>query len=148
LIESKYRPETTDLQDMSYDRADVIRLMQEKGKTFGICKLIEIKDAVFFTLFVNSALYGVFNSGHETRVFERLVDDMVYAGNQFTINNMVCSDENGVYAVGYPQLLADYTGRHINDILKDDIDKRDLLVSLPEDANPVIFYYNYIEKAK
>ena len=144
VVNAKKWVKKEDLQEIQYeDRPDVILQMEKKERTFGISKLVEVKDAIFFSLISDNNFYNVFRSPEEIRVCGRIIDDMAYNGEQFPLNKMVCSDENGVYAVSNPHLFAQYTGRNISDILKEDLDKRELLVQLSEDSNPVIFYYEY-----
>lgn len=144
VVNTKDWASTKDLQELSNDGwTNVFSHMLEKGKSFGICKFVEIKNAVFFSVFIDSRMFNVFKSPEETRVFHRFVDDLAYAGNRISVSKIVCSDENGVYAVSEPFLYADFIGEELDNLLNDDLDKRELLTQLPEDSNPVIFYYEY-----
>lgn len=115
--------------------------MMKDNRVFGITQLIECGEYVFFTIWDGKEEFSVYNSKDEARVFKLFGDDLVYTDDRFPINNMQFSDSKGIYAYTYPQLFAFSVGVDLKDILNPKIDRYDELIKLPEDANPVLFYY-------
>lgn len=122
--------------------------MKNKDRVFGMTALIECQDCIFFTIWDNKKMYSVYNSEDETKVFDLFKDDLVYTTDRFPINNMQCADSKGVYAIAYPTEFALFAGVDLEDIVNPEIERYDELISLPEDANPVLFYYELKEKGE
>lgn len=133
---------TPELQE-AYEKSGInaFQTIMEGDRLFGINGLIECGDFTIFWLCDGKKQVNVYHSGSRTKVFNRLVDDLLYKGDQFPINNIICSDSKGVYAISSPQDFASFSGKNVGDILNSNVEKYDELSKLSEDANPVIFYY-------
>ncbi len=116
-------------------------IMQEENRIFALTGLIECKDFVFFSFEDGPRTHSVYNWKGETKVFERLADDLALIDERFPINCIQFADDKGIYARAYPPQFAEFARVELKDILNPNIPKYEELIKLPEDANPVLFYY-------
>lgn len=114
----------------------------EQNKIFGITDLIETNRGIFFTYRDGFGQTSIYNSKQESFAFKTLIDDLVYKENRFPLN-LKWSDTKGVYTYCNPLQYASFAGKTLKEIINTNVDKYDELINLPEDANPVIFYYEF-----
>jgi len=117
------------------------RKIEEKKRLFGITDFVEFGDVCFFGYSDGFELFNVYYSPKKTFSFRMMYDDLVCKNGEFPINFIKFSDSKGVYAYSYPTLLASNTNKILKEILNPDIEKYEELINLPEESNPVIFYY-------
>jgi len=93
----------------------------------------------YFRYFV---LYNKKNG--KTRVTMELIIDLGY-DKPWLFNHFACSDENGLYEMIGMMSIDRYVERVKGeaDFLKPSVDKYKQLKNLPDDSNPVIFYYEF-----
>ncbi len=115
--------------------------MRRENRVFGLNGLVECKDFIFFWFQDGTRYYNAYNWKDETRIFGMFRDDLAFIGERFPINNIQFADDKGIYACAYPPQFAEFARVELKDILNPNIPKYEELVKLPEDANPVLFYY-------
>ena len=118
------------------------RIMQEQNKIFGITDLIETKNGLFFQYISGAARCNVYSSGKETYSYLTLMDDVAFNGERFPLN-LKWGDSKGVYSYCNPHLYAAFIKGTLKDIVNPRVNNYDKLVQIEEDANPVIFYYEF-----
>lgn len=116
----------------------------EQNKIFGITDLIETNKGIFFKYCDGLGQKNIYNSKQESFAFTTLIDDLAYKKERFPLN-LKWSDAKGVYTYCNPLLYASFAGTTLKDIINTNVDKYNELINLPEDANPVIFYYEFKE---
>lgn len=84
----------------------------------------------------------VYSSGKETYSFTVLIDDIAFKGERFPLN-ITCGDSSGVYSYCNPVSFASFIKGTLKDVIGTNVSNYNELVHLEEDANPVIFYYEY-----
>jgi len=125
------------------DRIDAIR---NKNKVFCIYNYFETRNHIYFfykhgnTIF--PILYDLYDNSYQKAFLE---NDLVFNNTEiFNFPNFIYSDFNGVYE----SFDSPYTYELFLDWVKEGklahhVDKRDQLMKINEDSNPVIFYYSY-----
>ena len=79
----------------------------------------------------------------KTRITQLLINDIGYDKPKL-VNRFACSDENGLYEIIGMFSIEQYLERvKEDDFLKKSVDKYEQLRNLPEDTNPIIFYYEF-----
>lgn len=121
---------------------EAFRTMKEQNKKFGITDLIETNDGVFFKYMDGTIQRHVYSSGKETYSFTVLIDDIAFKGERFPLN-ITCGDSSGVYSYCNPVSFASFIKGTLKDVIGTNVSNYNELVHLEEDANPVIFYYEY-----
>ena len=120
--------------------------MKTKNKIFGIFNYFETKNHIHFcysqgTTHIHPILYC-----KSTNLYQEtfLQNDLVFDINKFS-EYFIFSDSNGVYESYYGNSLIHEL--FLKDIkegkLAPHLDKREELMKITEDSNPVIFYYSY-----
>jgi hypothetical protein len=138
-----------DISDHPLDdlRSPLFAKLCSMDKILGIVFYFESTGMVYLTYQLKTKLYMLLYDKEtgETSLFERWTDDFSYPKESGVASffDTRYGDRDGVYNVmnGYylPQLIDDI----INDKVNPDMDKLEEIKNLPEDSNPVIFYYEY-----
>jgi len=106
-------------------------------KIYGIQNFIETKDFIFFQFDHGQTSTGLYRKYEETTTIGFFKNDLLYKTGCLLTPR--CTDDKGAYeAVAMDQFLLYY-----KDLLLDDVDKRDQLLALDENSNPIIFYYEF-----
>lgn len=142
---------TTDIKNLQQYKKENhgsynLNIINEKKRIFNISQFMEVKDLIYFNyeqqMERHHVLYNI--STRNTFISRLFADDLVYSDIGQQINSIFCcSDENGLYAYIHPAAMPYFVNYAINGVLKNDLDKKDKLINLPEDSNPVLFYYKY-----
>ena len=123
----------------------ILQAIRDRGFSFQISNYMEWNDYISFNYLKGKDLYFVlFNKKNgKIRTSKLLLNDLGYK-NVGIVSSFVCSDENGLYEMigmfsidGFVQSIQQY------DILKESLDKYEELMNLPEDTNPILFYYEF-----
>ena len=128
-------------------KAPIERLQTlQKDKIYGFYNYIETEKHINFGYSISTTKPQAKQQNvlidKQTNVIQKVLwtNDIVYS-LKFHYPNFIFSDSNGVYEyVYFHRLLSVDT---FKGILLPSVDKFDELQKLPEDANPVIFYYSY-----
>ena len=114
--------------------------------SYNISKFVEWNDYFCFRyqkkMFSYFVLHNI-NTGN-TKIAKYILNDLGYNEPNWLVNDFICSDENGVY-----ELIDDFSLERylewikVDGYVKKSLDKYEELRNLPEDTNPVIFYYNF-----
>lgn len=118
------------------------RKMIEQNKKFGITDLIETNDGLFFRYMDGLIGRHVYSSSKETYSYTILIDDLAFNGERFPLN-LEWVDSEGVYSYCNPSTYASFIRGTLKDIINTNVSNYNELVNLEEDANPVIFYYQF-----
>ena len=117
----------------------------EKDIAFNINNYMEWGD---FVSFQYQKKYNSFFVLHNTktqttRVTTMLIDDLVY-GKPALSCYFACADSTGLYGIMKESQLLRFIERAKEEgFLNPDLDKRNELKNIPEDSNPVIFFYEF-----
>jgi len=132
-------------EDLNYDKVQTFQTIRNKGFSYNINSYMEWNDFISFFYIKNHYKYFVLYNKKtgKTRTTQSLTNDMAY-GKPWIVNGFSCSDENGLYEIIGMFSLNRYLERIKEDnFLKRSLDKYEELKNLPEDTNPVIFYYEF-----
>lgn len=121
---------------------DADRIMIEQNKKFGITDLIETNDGLFFRYRDGLIERHVYCSSQETYSYTVLIDDLAFNGKRFPLN-LEWVDSKGVYSYCNPSSFASFIGGTLKDVINPNVGNYNELVNLEEDANPVLFYYEF-----
>ncbi|GHT79045.1 hypothetical protein FACS189464_3470 [Bacteroidia bacterium] len=152
LLQSKNLTTKKDI-DKLQDGTDVIEkvkrleALKETSKIYNIHNYIEHGNLIFFEYQQGKESHSVLynTNSQETQIAEYTANDLVYQDS--TIRNhirIMFFDQHGVYdvpATGWVNSLQDFFIKQNK--LATRLDKLDQLKQLPEDSNPVIFYYEF-----
>lgn len=119
-------------------------VLNEKRRIFNISQFVEFGNMIYFNCEQQMKKYHIlFNTATEkTFISQLFYDDLIYSKTNNYINSIFCcSDGNGLYAYIDPNAMTYFIDFVKDGILRDDLDKRDVLMNLSEDSNPVLFYY-------
>jgi len=117
-----------------------------KDKVFIIRRFIECKNLIHFEYIQGTHSYTVlYNIIDKTaKITELFHDDLTYPQGGF-LQTIACSDSNGVYAYTPTRSIKFIIELSNSNQLAKDLDKKDELMKLTEDSNPVVFYYECME---
>ena len=118
------------------------KIMIEQNKKFGIVDLIETNNGLFFKYTDGAIQRNVYSSDKETFSFLTLIDDLAFNGERFPLN-LKWADSKGIYSYCNPSIFASFAGGTLKDIVNTNVGNYDTLINMEEDANPVIFYYEF-----
>lgn len=121
---------------------DADRIMIEQNKKFGITDLIETNDGLFFRYRDGLIERHVYSSSQETYSYTVLIDDLAFNGERLPLN-LEWVDSRGVYSYCNPSSFASFIGGTLKDVINPNVGNYNELVNLEEDANPVLFYYEF-----
>jgi hypothetical protein len=145
-IKSKDMVSSKDMEALTEeDPSDRYRhLMFRTNKIFSIIHYIESKNHVVFKYRHGKILYSVLHdlSTSTTRIANTLTNDLVYTGNGL-VPHFEFSDEEGAYEWINPLYMPDLLDKIQQGALVPDLENEDQLLTLTEESNPVIFYYEY-----
>lgn len=116
--------------------------MREQNKKFGITDLVETNDGLFFTYFDGPIQRHVYSSNKETYSYTVLIDDIAFNGERFPLN-IKWVGPKGVYSYCNPSSYASFIRGTLKDVINKNVSNYNELVHLEEDANPVLFYYEF-----
>lgn len=121
---------------------EAYQIMEEQNKKYGILDLIETNDGLFFKYTDGSIQRNVYCSSKEAYSYTILIDDIAFNGERFPLN-LKWVDSKGVYSYCNPSSYASFIGGTLKDIISTNVSNYNELLSIEEDANPVIFYYEF-----
>lgn len=121
---------------------DADQIMREQNKKFGITDLIETNDGLFFEYMDGPMGCHVYCSSKETYSYTVLIDDLAFNGERFPLN-LKWVDSRGVYSYCNPSSYASFIGGTLKDVINTNVGNYNELIHLEEDANPVLFYYEF-----
>ena len=144
-ITSKYLTTNADIDaTKGLEPNERIERIKNKNKIFCINFYFETKNHISFSYMqgknLNTLVYDL-----ATRTCKKgsLRNDLVFNG-KIHMPSILYSDSNGVYESFHKGLALEFIYRQIQSgSLAPNLDKREELMKLPEDTNPVIFYYSY-----
>lgn len=118
------------------------QIMKKQNKKYGIINLIETNDGLFFQYTDGPIRRNVYSSNQETYSYTVLIDDLAFNGERFPLNlNWV--DSRGVYSYCNPTSYASFVRGTLKDVINTNVGNYNELIHLEEDANPVLFYYEF-----
>jgi hypothetical protein len=115
-----------------------------KDITFNIYSYVEWGGFICFW-YQNRESYFVLHNieTKSSRITPLFINDLVY-GVPMLVNNFGCADSKGIYEVLDTYSIMQFVERSQEDnFLNTHLDKIEELKRLPDDSNPVIFYYQY-----
>jgi hypothetical protein len=121
--------------------------LQESSKFYDFSTFITYKDFIYFSCkqkFYSQQFYSN-KKTRETIFCSGVDDDLVYEKNDQHIGlqpRYYTSSDDGVYSVVQPSEMNTFLGLVKTGKLTKNLDKRDQLMKLNADANPVIFVYS------
>jgi len=116
------------------------------NKYNNICIFFENSSFIHFNIEKgNKLLMIVYNKQtHEVNIYQKRMDNMFYTINDgVPVPHFGCSDSHGVYYYFNTDHISWIKEAAKNGTLNQELDKLEELKSLDEDANPVIFYYEF-----
>ena len=121
-----------------------IESIQNRNKIFCINFYFETKNHIGFSYIHGKNLISIlYDRQNKTYKKGNFRNDLVFDGKQ-KMQNIKFSDANGVYESFHESVFLDLIYEQIrNGGLSLNLDKREEIMKLPEDTNPVIFYYSY-----
>jgi hypothetical protein len=132
------------------ESSDILRSLAHKGKIYDYFNYYETQRHIFFSYVHGQKLENLIidsqnKSVKKTYIFDDLV--LIYNGKSgLTSVHIVSSSSDGLYqCVDIQNQMDNYTifDAIKNNWLQPDLDKLEELKKLPEDTNPIIFYYTY-----
>jgi hypothetical protein len=152
-LQSKDLVSCTDIMAIkNMEEEEALQLMQlnRMNKLYGILNYAETGRHVFFNYIHGGADYSViFDLQTKSVKIAHIFNDLVYDRKGKTITvaspNYVFSTSEGVYDCIdiNNQFQTDFIESAKNGNVSSNLDKIDELRKLPEDSNPVLFYYSY-----
>ena len=144
-ITSKDLSKITD--DSRNNGGNVLQAIIDKGFSRNIHSFAEWNDFISFFYYTKDydKYFVLYNKKTgKTNVVQFFINDLGY-DKPWLINNSVCFDENGVYEIVGMFAIDMYLKRikEEDDLLKKSLDKYEQLRNLPDDSNPVLFYYEF-----
>lgn len=121
---------------------ETFRTMREQNKKFGITDLIETNDGLFFSYMDGSMGHHVYSSDKESYSYTILIDDLALNGERFPLN-LKWVDSKGVYTYYTLSSYASFIKGTLKDVINPNVSNYNALINLEEDANPVLFYYEF-----
>lgn len=118
------------------------QIMKKQNKKYGILDLIETNDGLFFKYTDGPIRRNVYCSSKEAYSYTILIDDIAFNGERFPLN-LKWVDSKGVYSYCNPSSYASFIGGTLKDIISTNVSNYNELLNIEEDANPVIFYYEF-----
>lgn len=121
---------------------DKMSSLMTKDVIHSIQDFFESKDIIFFKYqeknYISFVIYNKRN--HDYKIFKAMKDNLLYSLDYPPLPNFVGYDENGIYAsINMDNFLHFFE----NGQLAENIIKRNELMQLSEDSNPIIFYYEF-----
>jgi len=148
-LKSKYLTTEKDIED--FRGKDGMRInsinIAKSSKIFGVHCFFENENYVYFRL-AGGAMFAVIfdKKTKEVKLANRLNNDLIFNKNPIIfIGQFTFSDSNGAYEIWDTQTsaLSGFQRSLNNNDVVPDLDKLDELMKLEEDANPVIFFYEF-----
>ena len=129
---------------MQFNMANIIN----SPKIFNVHCYVENEDFICFRCgMVSSFVVIIYKKTGEVKLANYLSNDLIYRNDQRgMLGRFIFSDAKGVYDIldtQYLNMLNDFQNAIKNNEIIPDLDKLDQLMKLNEDANPIIFYYEY-----
>ena len=145
-IKSKHLVNHTDLDaTIGQVPKDRIQTIKNKNKIFCINNYLETKNHIFFHYTQGMTnvpiLYSLTTNSYQKVMFQ---NDLVFNDVMPPYQEFIFSDSNGIYGT-YNNVISNERFFELikKDKLATHVDKRDQLMKIAEDSNPVIFYYSY-----
>ena len=118
------------------------QIMIKQNKKFGITDLIETNDGLFFEYMDGPIGCHVYSSSKESYSYTILIDDLALNGERFPLN-LKWVDSKGVYTYYTLSSYASFIKGTLKDVINPNVSNYNALINLEEDANPVLFYYEF-----
>ena len=145
-IKSKHLVNNADL-DATIGKVpkDRIQTIKNKNKIFCIYNYLETKNHIFFHYTQGMTnvpiLYSLTTNSYQKATLQ---NDLVFNDAMLPHQEFIFSDSNGIYGT-YNNIVSN---ERFFELIKENklathVDKRDQLMKLADDSNPVIFYYSY-----
>ena len=131
------------IEESNNDIFKIDQALIDKECSYNIHSFAEWNDFIsFFYTRQYDKYFVLYNKKTgKTRIARQLINDLGY-DKPFFVNNFTCFDENGIYEIVGIFAINYYLEIIKKDkILKAGLDKYEQLINLPEDTNPIIFYY-------
>jgi hypothetical protein len=118
------------------------RINALNGKIYGFKNYFETKKHISFGYSISTTPYNILID-KDTKSIKKILwkNDMIYSLKTHNYPNFIFSDPNGVYE--FVNFQRTFSIDAFKTILLPSVDKFDELQKLPDDSNPVIFYYSY-----
>jgi hypothetical protein len=118
--------------------------LKEIPKIRDVHDYVESSQFLYFTYWKGKLLSSVLHyfDTHTTHCFNYLKNDVLWKSPRLPMRFMF-SDAKGTYEVIHPEGMYLFLEDIENDNLADRTDKREQLLALTEESNPVIFYYEF-----
>ena len=144
-IKSKHLTTNSDLDATAGMKpSEKIEYIKSKNRIFCITHYFETKNHIYFRYYHGRNIHTIFyDLISHTYQHAALFNDFVFKHSSEVIQHIIFSDSNGVYESFYPLHNKFFFEKIRQGELAPDLDKRDQLMKLDEEANPVIFYYSY-----
>jgi hypothetical protein len=133
------------IEDSNHDGGRILQAIAQKEISHNIHSYIEWDDFIsFYYMKQGDSYFVLYNKKTgKTRTAKYLNNDIGY-NKSILVNRFACSDKNGIYEIIGMYAIDMYLERIKEDgVLKPNLDKYEQLKNLPEDTNPVIFYYEF-----
>jgi len=133
------------IAETNNDGGRILQMIAEKGFLYNINSYIEWNDFICFYYLKSHYKYFVLYNKKtgKTQITQDLINDIGYDKPRL-INNFSYSDANGIYEMIGMFSINLYLERVREDgFLKKNLDKYEQLRNLPDDTNPVVFYYEF-----
>ena len=119
------------------------RGLEKMNKIYHVDSYFETKNKIIFSYkYEEKANSIIFDLSNKTYKKQKVLNDLVF--NQGNMRNILYADTSGVYESYQYGFYFTYIYDWIQQgFLALDLDKREELMQLPEDTNPVIFFHSY-----
>jgi hypothetical protein len=125
------------------------RILFDRNIAYGIHQIYEFGKLIYFRVYKGGTGINVFynTETNTTEIKDFIIDDLVFrkGGQSVLLPRLSFVDDKGVYSYFQDGMIHSLYEIAQSDGLNPNLDKRDSLVKLAEDANPVIFYYQFRE---
>ncbi len=149
-IKSKHLTDNADVEaTKGMEPQERINAIENKDKIFGICHYFDTKKHIFFAYKhgkgLSTILYDrITNACQRAFIFNDLAFIESDPPSRVPSFDIVFSGSNGIYEAVYGHNREVFMEEYIEKgKLTPHVDKRDELMKLNEESNPVIFYYSY-----
>jgi len=144
-IKSKHLTTNDDFKaTKGMEPSEKIEYIKSKNRIFCILGYIETKNHIYFNYeYGHTRRMILYDLTSHTYKQAALYNDFVFKPSSRGMQSFLFSDSNGVYESFYSVRNKFFFERIKQGELAPDLDKRDQLMKLDEEANPVIFYYSY-----
>ena len=123
--------------------------LRQKNKYYQLYSFIEQKNWILIEYFKGSRMRKIFidKQTNDVRIFTKSMDDLLIKepSDDLVITKTGCYDADGVYFYVMPHRMPQIQGLAQAGVFSPDLDKLEDLKNLKEDANQILFYYEFKE---